>query len=218
LAAPPGPVPEIATAAASAIEPEGDSAAVRTRWTALGDLPAAAVVGISVGLALGIGGILGFVGPQVGMVGGSLFAAGSLTLAQAVLPTADEDADGDSGEVTVGQSRRAMRAGRARRTLDLLTKVSWGLVAVAVMGYWTRDWSKWALALLGVVAFLEHLRTKDPDPADRLDDEDEPDQSAASARFRALADPQRPLAAGDPVSAVPPRSAIPAEAELPVDA
>lgn len=88
------------------------------------------------------------------------------------------------------------------------------------LGNWTRGWSKWAVAglctLLAGLAFLEHLRTQDPDLADQLDDEDEPDQSAASARFRELADPQRPLAADDPVSAAPPRPAIPAEAAPPV--
>jgi hypothetical protein len=214
----PGPVPEIAAEAAGVIEPGGDSAAVKTRWTVLGKLPWTAAVGIPVGLALGIGGILGFVGPQVGMVGALLFGAGLLTLAQVALPKMDEAADGDPGEGTVGRSRRAVWARHARRALDLLTKVSWGLVAVALMGYWTRDWSKWALALLCVLAFLEHLRTKDTDLAGQLDDEDEPDQSAASARFRELADPQRPLAADDPVSAAPPQSAIPPEADPRADA
>jgi hypothetical protein len=160
------------------------------------------------------------------MVGGILFAAGLLTLAQTALPTAGEDADGGLGEGSVGQSRRAAWARRARKALTLLTEVSWGLVAIAFsalwLGSWTRGWSKRAVAglatLLCVVAFLEHLRTKDPDLAHQTDDEDEPDQSAASARFRELADPQRPLAAGDPVSAAPPHPAIPAEAAPPVDA
>jgi hypothetical protein len=46
---------------------------------------------------------------------------------------------------------------------------------------------------------------------------DAPELPPASARFRELADPQRPLAADDPVSAAPPHPAIPAEAEPRVD-
>jgi hypothetical protein len=41
----------------------------------------------------------------------------------------------------------------------------------------------------------------------------EPELPPASARFRALADPSRPLAANDPVTAGPPQPALPAAAE-----